>query len=96
MPDEVRHDPDAGRYELMIDGGTVYATYRRVGDTLVVTHTVTPPALRGRGLASRLVGGMLADARRLGLRIVPQCWFVADYFDRHPEVRDLLADTSAD
>jgi predicted GNAT family acetyltransferase len=35
---------------------------------------------------------MLADARARGLKIVPLCSYIVDYFNRHPEERDVLAD----
>ena len=92
MPDDVQHRPDCSRYALAREEGTAFAEYQRQGDLIVATHTVTPPALRGRGLAGRLIKAMLADARAQGLKVIPQCSFVADYFDRHPEEQDLRAD----
>jgi len=93
---DVRHNADESRYELTLEGGTAFATYEKAaGDVLVITHTVTPPELRGRGVASRLVRDMLADMRREGKKLVPLCSFVADYIDRHPEEQDLLADSAA-
>ena len=88
---EVRDDPAHGRYELSVDGGTAFAAYRREGDTLVFTHTEVPPALEGRGIGSALVEGALADVRSRHLRVRPDCPFVAAYFERHAEGRDLLA-----
>jgi predicted GNAT family acetyltransferase len=90
MSDTVRRNEEKNRYELELEGGTAIATYVRQGDTLIVTHTGTPTALRGKGAASRLVRGMLADVRAQGWKVVPQCSFVATYFDRHPEEQDLL------
>ena len=82
---------DAGRFELTEDGETAVADYIRDGDTITFTHTIVPPALEGRGLGSRLVEAALDNARAKGLRVVPQCSFVAAYIDRHPEYRDLVA-----
>jgi predicted GNAT family acetyltransferase len=92
MPDDVQHNSARNRYELVREGGTAFAEYERRGDLIIATHTVTPPALRGQGLAGRLVKAMLADARRDGLKVRPQCSYVAAYFDRHPEEQDLRAD----
>jgi predicted GNAT family acetyltransferase len=92
MPDDVQHNAERSRYEIVREGDTAFAEYERRGDCIIATHTVTPPALRGEGLASRVVKAMLIDARRQGLKVVPQCSFVADYFDRHPEEQDLLGD----
>lgn len=92
MSDEVLHDAERSRYELARDGAVAFAEYERHGDLIIATHTLTPPTLRGQGLASRLINTMLADARIQGLKVVPQCSFVADYFHRHPEEQDLRAD----
>ena len=48
-------------------------------------------ALRGRGIASRLVQGALESARAAGLKVVPRCPFVSAYIAKHPEFGDLLA-----
>lgn len=95
MTGVVRHNEAEKRYELAVEGGVVFATYERMDSALLLTHTVTPPALRGQGLASRLVKGMLADIRQQGLKVVPVCSFVDDYIERHPEERDLLAGAGA-
>ena len=87
---DVIHNEAASRYELTEDGATAFASYVREGDVLVFDHTVTPPTLRGRGIASRVVNAALADVRAKGLRIVPACSFVADYMARHPEEGDLV------
>ncbi len=81
----------ANRYELAVDGVTAFAEYQRRDDVLTFTHTVVPPEIGGRGVGSRLIAGALADVRAQGLKIVPQCSFVAAYLDKHADDRDLLA-----
>ncbi len=88
---EVRNNEAEGRYELAIDGQLAIAAYDRREGALVFTHTQVPEALKGQGLASRLIKVALDDAREQGLKIVPLCEFVAAYIDRHPEEQDLLA-----
>jgi predicted GNAT family acetyltransferase/glutaredoxin len=88
---EVVHRPDAGRYDLRLGERVIgHATYERRGDTLVVFHTEVDRACEGRGFGSRLVRGVLEDATREGLHVVPLCSFVAAYIRRHPEHRSLL------
>jgi hypothetical protein len=87
----VRDDPARSRYELATPDGAAIAAYEREGDRLVLTHTVVPPGQEGKGVATRLMAGVFADARARDLRIVPICPFVGTYLARHPENRDLVA-----
>jgi hypothetical protein len=87
----VRNNTALSRYELDIDGATAFANYRLAPGRVVITHTETPPALRGRGIASKLVHGALEQIRAEGLKVVAGCGFVVDYLDKHPEFADLAA-----
>lgn len=92
MKTEVRNNADQSRYELLIGAEVVgVADYHRDGDTLVFPHTHVKASLRGQGLGARLVQGALDDARAHGHRVVPRCWYVAEFIDANPEYRDLLA-----
>ncbi len=88
---DVRNNAEAQRYELEAEGAPAILEYQERSGALLRTHTEVPPALKGRGIASRLVAGTLADIRAQGLKIVPLCSFVAAYLDRHPDDQDLLA-----
>ncbi|MDP1818383.1 MAG: GNAT family N-acetyltransferase [Acidimicrobiales bacterium] len=87
----VRDAQDRSRYELL-DGHTVVgvADYRLVGDDIVFPHTEIASHLRGQGLGDVLMAGVVDALQGSGRRVVPQCWFVADYLERHPEHADLL------
>ena len=78
-------------FTLSVEGETAVAAYQREGDTIVFTHTKVPPAIEGQGVGSRLIRAALDSARDQGLKVVPQCQFVAAYIKRHPEYEDLLA-----
>jgi hypothetical protein len=93
MPEgSVRHDVDASRYEYVVDGVVLaVADYQRDGDRVLMHHTATDPAHRGQGIAARLVAGVLDDVRAHGQRVIPSCWYVAEFIDEHPEYADLLA-----
>jgi predicted GNAT family acetyltransferase len=81
----------AQRYELDVDGQTVFAIYRREGDRLAIRHVEAPVALRGTGAAGRLMHGIMETARAEGLHVTPLCSYAAFWLRRHPEYRDLLA-----
>jgi predicted GNAT family acetyltransferase len=59
------------------------------GTVKVVEHTVVPPEIGGRGIASLLLDALIADARSEGFKIDPKCSFAAAKFARHPEWADL-------
>ncbi|MGD9837258.1 MAG: GNAT family N-acetyltransferase [Afipia sp.] len=87
----VRNNTALSRYELDVDGTTAFANYRLAPGKIIITHTETPPALRGRGIASQLVRGALEQIRADGLKVVAACGFVVDYLDKHPEFVDVAA-----
>lgn len=81
----------AGRFELAFPGGMAFASFRRDGDRLIVTHTEVPMAHEGRGIGSLLVRGVFKAARASGRKVVPACSFVAAWARRHPEFAEVLA-----
>ena len=89
---QVRRNAEQSRYELVLDGEVAgIADYEIVADTVVLPHTEIRSSLRNRGLGAQLVRGALDDVRSRGHRVVPQCWYVAQFIDEHPEYADLLA-----
>ncbi len=92
MGTEVVHEAEHARYVLRVDGVAAgVADYRDRGDALVFHHTEIDRARRGHGLGATLVRGALDDVRARGRTVVPTCWYVAEFVDRHPEFGDLLA-----
>ena len=91
MAASVRDNKDRSRFELDIENEIAFANYRLTPSAVIITHTETPPALRGRGIASELVKGALDLIRRDGKKVVAGCGFVVDYLDKHPEDADLIA-----
>jgi predicted GNAT family acetyltransferase len=85
MPETVRDNAAKNRFELDVDGAVAFASYRRTDDAVIITHTETPLALRGRGVATRLVEGAVGKIRGENRKVVAGCSFVADYLRKHPE-----------
>ncbi|MDB5857751.1 MAG: hypothetical protein JWQ76_1440 [Ramlibacter sp.] len=84
-------NPAQSRYEMTAGGElAAWAEYRRDGAVMRLTHTEVQGAYEGQGLASQLAAFALDDARRQGLRVVPDCPFMARYIERHPEYADLV------
>ena len=87
------HEPDASRYTLR-SGDTIVAVadYRVNGDVISFNHTYTQPHLRGHGYAGKLVEFAMDDVEANSTRrVLPMCWYVAEWFESHPERRGLLA-----
>ena len=93
MSRTVRNVPERSRYEL-VDGDEVlgFADYRERGDDLEFPHTVIDPSQRGRGLGALLVRGALDDVRAQGRKVIPTCWFVAEFIGLHNDYKDVLAE----
>jgi predicted GNAT family acetyltransferase len=85
----VRDNKAQNRFELDVEGGLAFANYRMTPSAIIITHTETPRALRGRGIASELVQGALELIRADGHKIIAGCGFVVDYLQKHPEFADL-------
>ena len=88
---EVIHNEAEERFELAEGGYTAVAAYRIEGDRISFTHTVVPEEVEGQGVGSRLIRAALDQVRDKGLKVVPVCYFVKGYIERHPEYQDLLA-----
>lgn len=93
MATEFAHEPDAHRYTMRIGGGIVSVLeYVDHGGSVAFTHTGTVPPARGKGYADQLVTFAVDDVEARGAGpISPNCWYVAEWFDRHPERAGLVA-----
>jgi predicted GNAT family acetyltransferase len=78
----VTHVPAEERYVLTVGGEPVgFAAYTEID-----------PAQGGKGYGSVLVAGALEQVRdEGGLRVVPECPFVAKYMEKHHDFDDLIA-----
>jgi predicted GNAT family acetyltransferase len=86
----VRDNKAQSRFEMDVEGAMAFANYRLAPSTVIITHTETPRALRGRGIASELVQGALELIRADGSKVIAGCGFVVDYLNKHPEYADLV------
>jgi predicted GNAT family acetyltransferase len=92
MATEFTHEPDARRYTMQVDGDLVSVLeYQDHGTGTVFHHTVTIPKFRGNGYAGQLVEFAVNDVEAAGKApITATCWYVAEWFDKHPERAALL------
>jgi len=91
MPASVKDNKGKNRFEFHVGDEVAFADYRLTPSAVIITHTETPHALRGRGIASELVRGALDLIRSDGKKVIAGCDFVEDYLREHPEYADLVA-----
>lgn len=90
MSDGIRNNAVLNRFELDLDEGVAFASYRTSPGTIIIVHTEVPAAMRGSGAGSAFVRQVLEEVRRLGLKVEPQCSFVRAFMTKNPEFADLL------
>jgi predicted GNAT family acetyltransferase len=93
---DVIHDTESSRYEARVRDGQPEAgrvigilRYQRLDGLVVMPSTITDPAFRGHGIASSLTRRALDDVRDDGLRVRPDCWYVAEWIDQNPAYAEL-------
>lgn len=85
-------DNKAGRrFEMTQDGTLTFVDYEEKDGRFVLTHTVVPPSLGGKGAGTKLVRAVLDELQARGARIVPQCPFIARFIEKNPQYAPLAA-----
>lgn len=90
---EIRDNADRHQYELPVEDDVAVVTYNLSAPNLMITETLVPERLEGRGIASRLAKHVLADAKARELLILPVCPFFAAYLQKHPDHADVVHPT---
>ena len=83
MDVDVVHRPEQSRFEAEIGGEVAFLSYERVAGTAVLTHTIVPRDLEGRGIAAQLAQTAVGWARGEGLQVDPQCSYVRSWLEKH-------------
>ncbi|AZS37998.1 hypothetical protein CVS47_02648 [Microbacterium lemovicicum] len=86
------HEKDASRYALHKGDDLVSVLdYRDDGRTVAMTRAYTIPTFRGHGYAGEVVERAVSSLEENGDRdVLPVCWYVADWFEAHPERSGIL------
>jgi uncharacterized protein len=79
----MRDNPEKQRYELEVDGHTVFANYRREGNVLHILYVESPPVLRGTGAANQLLLDIMTLARTNGEKVNPICGYAAAWLRKN-------------
>lgn len=81
----VLRNEETGRFEFARAPETAYLDYEQADGRLRLVHTEVGGELEGQGVGSALVREALAHAETERLTVVPECGFVAEWLQRHPE-----------
>lgn len=87
---EIINNPTEKRFELNIGDSVAALYYSMFENKLYLNHTEVPEALKGQGIAGKLVEGALEYARTNNLPIVPMCPYANKFIQRNPQYQDLL------
>ncbi len=79
----ITNNTSQNRYELSVDGHLAVADYVLEGSNLTINRVFVPEELRGKGVAAKVMEGVVADAKEQGLTIVPICSYAESYMKRH-------------
>jgi predicted GNAT family acetyltransferase len=88
--EEIQHDLKNQKFFIVIDEYEAVLEYRKQDSELEYYHTFVPEALRGKGLAEKLVTAALEYAKQNNFSVKPTCSYVARYISRHQEWATLI------
>ncbi len=79
---DIQHEPQRQRFVVTMDGMESVLEYRLRDDSIDFTRTFVPEALRGRGIAEKLVRTGIAWAREQGYAMQASCWYAKRFLER--------------
>lgn len=91
MEHEVVNDKQGSRFVLEVEGNEVYVLYAENKETIDLYSTFTPHKLRGKGLAAVVVKTVLEYAKEKNLKVIPACWYVKRFLEKHTEFQHLVS-----
>lgn len=87
----ITENSDVGIYEAVLGGETVAGVvYSKAGNRVTLLATSVFPEFRGKGIAARLLSGVLDRLRAQGETVTITCPFAAEFVSAHPEYADVL------
>ena len=83
----IHHNPERCLFTIEVEGHTAYVEYRLQDGSLDILHTIVPPPIEGRGIASALVRRAYEYAEEQGWKPKATCWYAVKWLQRHPDVK---------
>ena len=95
MPIEIEHEESDGRGAFFIAREGVHLadmTYTRTDEhRIIVDHTEVADALKGKGVARRLLDALVAWARATGTKVAATCPYALAQFEKDASIADVRA-----
>ncbi|MGX1794076.1 GNAT family N-acetyltransferase [Microbacterium sp. NPDC055312] len=90
----ITDNKEAGAYELWVDGKTAAGLlYNETGTRVTILATAVFPKFRGKGIAGKLLGGVLDSLRAEGRTATLTCPFATAFVHSHPQYADVVDPT---
>ena len=90
----ITDNKEAGAYELWVDGKTAAGLlYNETGTRVTILATAVVPKFRGKGIAGKLLGGVLDLLRAEGRTVTLTCPFATAFVHSHPQYADVVDPT---
>ena len=91
MNTRVADNTQASRFELWSDQLRIGLIDYTIADgVMTLPHTEVDPAHGGHGHGATLAKAALDSAREQGLKVDPECPFIAAYIEKNPAYADLV------
>jgi len=92
MDFEIKQDTGKNRFVSYVKGHEAIVDYVLKDTVIDLYRTFTPPELRGKGVAGKIVKYALEYAKGNNLEVIPTCSYVRGYIERHENYKELLAE----
>ena len=92
MDFEIKQDTEKNKFVTYVEGYEAVVEYTLKDNVIDLYRTFTPPELRGKGVAGKLVKYALEYAKENNLKVIPTCSYVRGYIERHENYKELLAE----
>ncbi|HED07178.1 MAG TPA: N-acetyltransferase [Ignavibacteria bacterium] len=88
---KIINDEKNNLFVAEIEGKEAYLRYAMRGEDVIdFIYTYTPPELRGKGLAEKIVEAGFKHAKENSLKVIPTCPYIIYFLSRNQEYKSLL------
>lgn len=85
----VKNHPES-RFEMIVDGYMAYIEYEIQNNIFVLTHTISPKEISGRGVATALIEKVLLLLKEDKSKFIPECPMIVGFVKKHPEWKNYI------